>query len=106
MIALRFLARTINTRTGASNVRFAGDCYSLSTPVMKFKKKKKKDLEDTKCYDLRFDLHQTLEPADAQYTGILKNIPYECVVFSISVGFNFRCNVPRCRLGHFAIIFM
>jgi hypothetical protein len=74
-------------------VRVAGDCLQ---PLNAGKKKfKKKHFEDTKGCALRFDLHQTLEPVVDQYTEILKNIPYEYISFSISAGFNFRCNVPR-----------
>jgi hypothetical protein len=76
---------------------------SPSTTVMKLKNYKNKDSDDKKGCDLHFDSHQTLESAVDRYNGILKNIPYEYVIFSISVGLNFRCNVPRCRQDHFAV---
>lgn len=83
-------------------MRIAGDCLQPLSPGNEIKK----DCEDTKGCDLRFDLHQTLEPAAYQFPGILKNIPYENVAFSISVGFNLRYNVPTRLLGRFSIIFM
>ena len=67
--------KNLNTRIEAPNVRIAGDCLQPLNPDSEIKK----DFEDTKGCDLRFDLHQTLEPAAYQFPGILKNIPYEHV---------------------------
>jgi hypothetical protein len=101
MIALKFLARTITHALVHPMCVLPVNAYSPSSSVMILKK----NFEDTKGCDLRFDQHQTLESVVDQYTGILKNMPYEYVAFSISVGFNFRCNVLYLGLDHFAIIF-
>lgn len=90
-----------------------GEGASGCGPHQRKIKKKKTDFLDIIMSKVLCDIYtshnQSLNTTDGYYTGILKNIKImnkELFFFYFPVGFNFPCNLIRCRSKDFDMTFI